>query len=479
MSVRNIFSPIGLKEMASEMLDIPVAGRTCHFLHNWKSLTQDPWVLRAVEGVKIDSPPGKETTTSSPLSHRDGTGKGGNRADAQQRSNSQAQCQGGPERLLLNHIPGPQKGRSYETCHKPESTESVCGSPTLQVGGHAEHEGPAEAKRLDGQGGSERCLLYNPDTPRPPATPEVCGGEAELPIHLSTLRPVSAPWIFTNILKPVAALLREHGVRLVIYIDDILIMAEIKQLAEKQTVMLVFLLKNLGFLLSQKSVYDPAQTMEFLGMVVDSLAMKLKVPGEKFKKLRQSVRGLLNQVSERNVSLGREDDCHVTRNPTSTTVLQVPTERPHQSTGQGSSIIRGPVPTITRGQGRAPMVDQLPGAMEWQSLLTHEPEVVIESDASLTSWGAACQEARTGGPWSPEETQFHINCLEILAAFLATRTFMKDKRDTSVLLLIDNTTAVAYINHQGGTVSSMETEIAKDLWHSCQPSRDALDSPGI
>ena len=55
--------------------------------------------------------------------------------------------------------------------------------------------------------------------------------------------------------------------------------------------MLVFLLKNLGFLLSQKSVYDPAQAMEFLGMVVDSLAMKLKVPGEKLKKLRQSARG--------------------------------------------------------------------------------------------------------------------------------------------------------------------------------------------
>ena len=125
------------------------------------------------------------------------------------------------------------------------------------------------------------------------------------------------------------------------------------------------------------------------------------------------------------------------------------------------------MPTITRGQGRAPMVDQLvPGAMPI-NLLTHEPEVVIESDASLTSWGAACQEARTGGPWSPEETQFHINCLEILAAFLATRTFMKDRRDTSVLLLIDNITAVGYSNHQGGTVSPMATEIAKDLWMWC------------
>ena len=196
--------------------------------------------------------------------------------------------------------------------------------------------------------------------------------------------------------------------------------------------------------------------------------MKLKVPGEKLKKAQtvgQRPSEPRESVSERNVSLGREDDCHVARNPTSTTVLQVPTERPLQSTGQGSSVIRGPVPTITRGQGRAPMVNQLPGAMERQSLLTHEPEVVIESDASLTGWGVACQEARTGGPWSPEETQFHINCLEILAAFLAIRTIMHEGH-----LLIDNTTAVAYINHQGGTVSPMATD--------CQGRMDVVPREG-
>ena len=123
--------------------------------------------------------------------------------------------------------------------------------------------------------------------------------------------------------------------------------------------------------------------------------MKLKVPGEKLKKAQtvgQRPSEPRKSVSERNVSLDREDDCHVARNPTSTTVLQVPTERPLQSTGQGSS---GPVPTITRGQERAPMVNQLPGAMEWQSLLTHEPEVVIESDASLNGWGVAGQNRGT------------------------------------------------------------------------------------
>lgn len=32
---------------------------------------------------------------------------------------------------------------------------------------------------------------------------------------------------------------------------------------------------------------------------------------------------------------------------------------------------------------------------------------------------------------------------------------------------MDNTTAVAYLNHMGGTVAPLATEIAKDLWMWC------------
>jgi len=42
-----------------------------------------------------------------------------------------------------------------------------------------------------------------------------------LPFSLSC-----APWVFTKVMKPVAIFLRSMGVRMVIYIDDILLMAE-------------------------------------------------------------------------------------------------------------------------------------------------------------------------------------------------------------------------------------------------------------
>ena len=61
----------------------------------------------------------------------------------------------------------------------------------------------------------------------------------------------------------------------------------------------------------------------------------------------------------------------------------------------------------------------------------------------------------------------HINCLELLAATLAVKTFAKGQTVKHLLLYLDNTTAVAYINHLGGTVSPQATTLAKDLWIWC------------
>ena len=49
----------------------------------------------------------------------------------------------------------------------------------------------------------------------------------------------------------------------------------------------------------------------------------------------------------------------------------------------------------------------------------------IQTDASKLGWGAVCHGVRTGGPWTYEENQFHINYLELLAAFLGIQLFLK------------------------------------------------------
>ena len=96
-----------------------------------------------------------------------------------------------------------------------------------------------------------------------------------------------APWVFTKTLKPVVTLFRELGVRLVIYIDDILIMAETREQARDHTLCLIHLLENLGFIVHpEKPLTIPAQEIEFLGIQVDSKTLELSLPGQKLKKVR-------------------------------------------------------------------------------------------------------------------------------------------------------------------------------------------------
>ena len=110
---------------------------------------------------------------------------------------------------------------------------------------------------------------------------------------------------------------------------------------------------------------------------------------------------------------------------------------------------------------------------QWQRHLTHwngrtmiqkQAQIVIQSDASVTGWGAVCDGVSTGGSWSPQEQTMYINCLELLAMELAMKTFLKDHHGVSVLLQLGNYSAVAYINNLGGTVSLSLTSLAKSLW---------------
>ena len=103
-----------------------------------------------------------------------------------------------------------------------------------------------------------------------------------LPFGLS-----SAPWVFTKTTRPVVATLRELGLRVIIYIDDILIIANTESLLRDHIMGVVYLLENLGFVLNYpKSQLIPTQEIEFLGFVVNSTTMELKLPGEKVKKIR-------------------------------------------------------------------------------------------------------------------------------------------------------------------------------------------------
>ena len=66
-----------------------------------------------------------------------------------------------------------------------------------------------------------------------------------LPFGLS-----SAPRIFTKLMKPVVGLLRQVVIRLIIYLDDLLIMAQSQDLALQHASTALELLEGLGFMVN-------------------------------------------------------------------------------------------------------------------------------------------------------------------------------------------------------------------------------------
>ncbi len=74
---------------------------------------------------------------------------------------------------------------------------------------------------------------------------------------------------------------------------------------------------------------------------------------------------------------------------------------------------------------------------------------MLTTDASLTGWGAILEGCSSQGLWKNHHLSWHINCLEMMAVFLALKNFLADLRGQHVLVRSDNTSVVSYINHQG------------------------------
>ena len=83
---------------------------------------------------------------------------------------------------------------------------------------------------------------------------------------------------------------------------------------------------------------------------------------------------------------------------------------------------------------------------------TPAPDLHLYSDASWSGWGAHLLDRSASGVWS-EEKLLHISLLEMKAMFLALQSFQEMVASCQVTSVCDNSTFVAYVNKQGGTVS--------------------------
>ena len=228
-------------------------------------------------------------------------------------------------------------------------------------------------------------------------------------------------------------------------------------------------LESLGFKLNwKKCEWESTQLIEFLGFLVDSQSMRLSLPKNKVQQIQKDCRSLLRKrfTSPRQLArlIGRLTASipAVLQAPLHYRALQRLCNRSLRNNKYDCQVEID----LESKQDLLWWIHHLP-LHNGRPLTTPVADVVITLDASTVGWGATCQDKHAGGPWSKEERNAHINFLELKAAFLALKTFVSNKSHIHVLLLIDNITAISFINHKGGTHSKVLSDLAVQIWTWC------------
>ena len=93
-----------------------------------------------------------------------------------------------------------------------------------------------------------------------------------------------------------------------------------------------------------------------------------------------------------------------------------------------------------------------------------EPDCILTTDACTEGWGAVYENRSTRGLWTAEEKTHHINYLELLGVFLGMKTFLSLFKSKHVRLMVDNSTSVAVINNMGTSHSKTLNTLCKNIW---------------
>ena len=99
------------------------------------------------------------------------------------------------------------------------------------------------------------------------------------------------PYAFIKLMKPVMAWLRLRGLLSVIYLDDILCIAESYEECLANVNLTICLLKHLGFVVNEKKrSLTPSRSCKFLGFIINSCNLTLKLTEERKEKLLTDLR---------------------------------------------------------------------------------------------------------------------------------------------------------------------------------------------
>ena len=277
-----------------------------------------------------------------------------------------------------------------------------------------------------------------------------------------------SPWIFTKLMEVIAARLRQRAVSLFPYLDNWLIRDLIRNRLISHTKYCLQTVQNLGFVPNlKKSDLIPAQKFTFIGMEFLTQQNIVRVPADQVETLILTIKTILSQTR-----VSAQNFLSLLSKQTQVLILL---GRLHLRSLQ-MCLLSVWKPHILPLDHRVKINSMIKFHLKWwmdtnrsiQGISIHppDPNVFLYMDASHFGLGAYLEPMSQSfhGSWSEDQSQLHINMLEIVVIHFALIRALKCIHHSCVKISTDNTTVVSYINKQGGTHSpSLCVEVWKIL----------------
>lgn len=281
-----------------------------------------------------------------------------------------------------------------------------------------------------------------------------------------------APRIFTRLMRVIAKEGRSLGLRLVVYMDDILIMSSTAEQSIKDRDLFLNLLLEFGFTISQKKcVLTPSQSMGFLGVVVDSLTMTLSLPKEKLDRLvARAQRMRLRAQAGKKTSVHSLQKLIGHLQAVSDCVL--PTRLRSNSLREALRLAEHKASTLLSELAQSDLLWWETHLPSWngKSLRDPPPDYQFDTDASEKGWGAVYFPA--SGPrvecqgFFTEELTSNTRELTAVLNGITSVSRAVEWKNCSVRVRTDNQVTMSYVNRMGGREPHL-SRIAEQIHAFC------------
>ena len=284
-----------------------------------------------------------------------------------------------------------------------------------------------------------------------------------------------SPRKITKLYRPVVAWLQAQGHACVIYLDDMILLGPTKQKCMEALIAVLTLLSRLGVVVNaKKSCFIPAQQMEYLGFVLDSVTMTITAPRRKIINLRTELRKATRKavIAPRQLAsvLGKLQALADALFPVRVHAAGIHQLQLKLLQEEGWDHLGQLTPEAKDDMSW--WIQHLP-MLNGKSLIQPLPTCQVGTDASDFGWGGwitlLTLKPRTisfGGLFPENLLGTQINFKELTAVKFVLQSCPELCRSQVIDLGTDNMTTLYYCNRMGGRNYKL-ARLAQEIWDIC------------